>query len=88
MVYKAATKVGTVVVLGFVLFAGLYLYLSHISTNTYKVKVLFEDSKGLLRQSVVRMQGVAIGDVTSVELDESKSPPMPVNLPGKRRPSF
>lgn len=75
---RTVTKVGSVVILALLVFGGLYLYLSHLNPNTYKVKVRFEDSLGLARQSVVRMQGVAIGEVQNVTLDQSHHPPVPI----------
>lgn len=75
---RTVTKVGSVVILALLVFGGLYLYLSHINPNTYKVKVRFEDTLGVARQSVVRMQGVAIGEVANVTLDESQHPPQPI----------
>lgn len=75
---RTVTRVGSVVILALFVFGGLYLYLSHLNPNSYKIKVLFEDTLGLQRQSVVRMQGVAIGEVVDVTLDQTKHPPQPV----------
>ncbi len=75
---RTVTKVGSVVLLALFVFGGLYLYLSHLNPNTYKVKVRFEDTLGVQRQSVVRMQGVPIGEVSEVSLDQSQHPPQPV----------
>ncbi len=75
---KTVAKVGAVVVVAIALFVGLYLYLSHINPNAYTVRVRFDDTKGLLRQSVVRMQGVVIGEVKEITLDTSRRPFKPV----------
>jgi phospholipid/cholesterol/gamma-HCH transport system substrate-binding protein len=75
---RTVTKVGSVVLLALFVFGGLYLYLSHLNPNTYKVKVRFEDTLGVQRQSVVRMQGVAIGEVQNVTLDQNQHPPVPI----------
>ncbi len=83
---RTVTKVGSMVILALLVFGGLYLYLSHINPNTYKVKVRFEDTLGVARQSIVRMQGVAIGEVADVTLDQSQHPPVPnVTLAIKNR---
>jgi phospholipid/cholesterol/gamma-HCH transport system substrate-binding protein len=75
---RTVTKVGSMVLLALAVFGGLYLYLSHINPNTYKIKVRFEDTLGVQRQSVVRMQGVAIGEVSNVTLDQTQHPPLPI----------
>jgi phospholipid/cholesterol/gamma-HCH transport system substrate-binding protein len=83
---RTVTKVGSVVILALLVFGGLYLYLSHLNPNTYKVTVRFEDTLGVARQSIVRMQGVAIGEVADVTLDQSQHPPVPkVTLAIKNR---
>ena len=75
---RAVTKVGSMVLLAMFVFGGLYLYLSHINPNTYKVKVRFDDTLGLQKQSLVLMQGVSIGEVANVTLDQNQHPPQPV----------
>ena len=75
---RAVTKVGSVVLLALFVFGGLYLYLSHLNPNTYKVRVRFEDTLGVQKQSIVRMQGVAIGEVANVTLDQNQHPPQPI----------
>lgn len=77
---KAAVKVGVFALLALVLGIGGYLSLAHINPNTYIVRVDFENTNGLQRQSVVRMQGVNIGEVASVRLDTTQRPPRPVVL--------
>src|SRR5579862_6449659 len=75
---KSAAKVGILVLVGLALGTLLYFYLAHINTNTYKVTVVFNDTQGLGKQSIVRMQGVNIGEVTSVDLDTHHLPPHPI----------
>ncbi len=74
---KSAVKVGVLVLLAFVLAAGAYYYLSGINLNTYTVRVHFKDTRGLLKQSVVRLKGVAIGDVQDVKLEQSNGTLVP-----------
>ncbi len=75
---KSVAKVGMLVVVAFLVGGGLYYYLAHIRYNAYIVRVPFKDTRGLLRQSVVRMQGVAIGEVTSIDLDTRRTPFLPL----------
>src|SRR5262245_6673523 len=75
---KVVSKVGFVVLLALVLFGGLYIYLSRFNPNSYIVKVNFDTTKGLSKQSVVRMQGVNIGEVTDIKLDTMQRPIRPV----------
>jgi len=75
---KSVIKVGIVVVVALALFGGLYLYLAHINPNDYNVQVAFRDTKGLLRQSVVRMEGVAVGEVKDIHIDTTRRPPQPI----------
>ena len=75
---KSVVKVGFVVLVGLILLAVFALQLKHYRLNTYKVVVKFDNSLGLPRQSVVRMSGVAIGEVASVQLDQTVMPPRPV----------
>src|SRR5215467_12325034 len=75
---KSVIKVGIVVVIALAFFGGLYLYLAHINPNDYNVRVAFANTQGLLKQSVVRMQGVAIGEVKDIHMDTSRRPPQPI----------
>ena len=68
---KSAVKVGILVLLACVLAVGAFMYLSGIKLNTYIVRVHFKDTRGLLRQSVVRLKGVAIGEVQEVKLEQN-----------------
>ncbi len=56
-------------VVGILAVAGVYAYLLHFRPDTYLVAAIFKDAKGLVKQSVVRMQGVQIGEVESVDLN-------------------
>lgn len=67
---NSVAKVGLVVLLALVLAVGGYSYLSHQSLDTYLVKAHFKDTRGLLRQSLVRLKGVGIGEVRSVKLED------------------
>ncbi len=60
-------------------YTALILFFGHFKTNSYRVKVTFANAKGIVRQSVVRMQGVTIGEVESVDLSKT-TPPRPVVL--------
>ena len=82
---KTVAKVGGVVLFALVLFAFLFAYLSHLQPNSYLVKVRFKDTKGLGKQSVVRMQGVSIGEVTDIKLDTSHPPFEPIVTLGIRK---
>ena len=78
MEMKSAAKVGTVVILGLMLLGVMYFYLSHADPNTYIVRVAFNNTKGLVPQSEVRMRGVKVGEVKLIELDTNKQPIRPV----------
>ena len=75
---KTVTKVGVFVLVALIAFGALFTYLSHLQPNAYLVKVRFLDTKGLGKQSVVRMQGVSIGEVTDIKLDTNHPPFQPV----------
>ncbi len=75
---RSAIWVGAVVLIALVAFFSLFLYLSHQDPNTYTVKVRFDDTRGLSKQSIVRMQGVSIGEVSDVQLDTSRLPFSPI----------
>jgi phospholipid/cholesterol/gamma-HCH transport system substrate-binding protein len=75
---RSAMWVGAVVLIALGAFFALFLYLSHQDPNTYKVRVRLLDTRGLSKQSLVRMQGVNIGEVTDVQLDTSQPPFSPV----------
>lgn len=75
---KSVFKVGFVVLLALALFAGGYLFLAHLNPNAYPVRVTFANTQGLQRQSVVRLEGVAIGEVRDIKLDTTQHPPRPI----------
>src|ERR1041385_3997719 len=65
---KAALKVGLLVAVGLALGLGAWAYLAHFGFNHYRLTVYFKDTKGLLKQTPVRMNGVSIGEVESIDL--------------------
>lgn len=69
---KAAGKVGVTTLVGLVLFAGVYWYLSHglFDWTHFRLRVVFTDTNGLMVQTPVRMNGVAIGEVERIELSQ------------------
>lgn len=69
---KALIKVGVFLGVTLSLFVGLYLYLGHYQVAAYPIKVNFKDAMGLVKQSVVRMQGVTIGEVASIDLNTAQ----------------
>ena len=77
---RAAAKVGLTVIIALLVFSGSYFYLSHLNPNTYQLRVAFGETKGLVKQSIVRMQGVRIGEVKEIELDTSQRPMQPIAI--------
>lgn len=77
MEVKSSIRVGILAVIGLII--GLYLlfYLSHYNPNSYTITVYFENTLGLTTQSIVRMQGVSIGEVKSITLDTLRTPAYP-----------
>lgn len=65
---KPGLKVGIWVSIAFSVFLGSLWYLSHYNPNVYTFNVTFSDTAGLVRQSVVRMRGVTVGEVKDVRL--------------------
>ncbi len=74
MLLRSSAKVGAVVLLALALGFVLYSQLAHLKTNSYTVKLNVPDTQGLSAQSVVRMEGVAVGEVSSVDLDADNKP--------------
>jgi len=74
MLLKSTAKVGAVVLLALGLAIYLYQALSHSNGDAYKIRLNVNDTQGLGAQSVVRMQGVAVGEVLSVDLDSDNKP--------------
>jgi phospholipid/cholesterol/gamma-HCH transport system substrate-binding protein len=73
---KSAAKVGLLVVIGAVaLFFG-WRFFSHSDPNRYTLFAEFEDVKGLQRQTPVRMNGVTIGEVSSVGFSPGSLKPL------------
>ncbi len=67
---KAALKVGVLVAAGLALFGVSWGYLAHIGLNHFRLTVYFKDTKGLLKQTPVRMNGVTIGEVENIDLSQ------------------
>ncbi len=67
---KAAIKVGVMVLAGAALFGAGWWFLSHglYGMTHYRIQAVFKDTKGLLRQTPVRMNGVTVGEVEKIEL--------------------
>lgn len=73
---RAAAKVGVMVLIGLGLLYAAWYFLAHLNLNTYRIYAVFKDTKGLQRQTRVRMNGVAIGEVEKVELDRQSLRPI------------
>ena len=71
---KPTAKVGAVVLLAGTLGYYLYTTLAHIRQDSYLVRLQVTDTQGLGTQSIVRMQGVNVGEVASVDLDKDNQP--------------
>ena len=69
MYLKQAIKTGVFLVIAAIATVFIFRYLLHFQSDTYLVHVTFKDAKGLVKQSFVRMQGVQIGEVASVDLN-------------------
>ena len=69
MDFKTIAKVGAFFLIAALMLGGWLVYLAHLKPNSYRVKASFKDMKGLIPQSLVRMQGVTIGEVQKVDLD-------------------
>lgn len=63
---KSAAKVGFLVVIGAIALNFAWRFLSHSDPNRYVLYADFDDVKGLMRQSPLRMNGVTIGEVAEV----------------------
>src|SRR5258708_549994 len=69
---KAAMRVGALVLVGLGLFIAAWAFFSRdfYKINNYAIKVYFDDTKGLLKQTPVRMNGVTIGEVNSIDISQ------------------
>lgn len=65
---KSAAKVGLVMVCGIALFLAFWAFLMHLRLNRYVVSAVFDDTRGLVAQTAVLMNGKTVGEVTSVDL--------------------
>jgi len=68
---RAAARVGLAIIAGLGLLFGAWWFLSHMSLGSYALRAVFDDTKGLLRQTPVRMNGVTVGEVSGIELRPS-----------------
>ena len=75
MDWKAVAKVAVFFVVAALVLGGWLTYLAHLKPNSYEVRASFKDMKGLIPQSLVRMQGVTIGEVKKVDLDTNNLTP-------------
>jgi phospholipid/cholesterol/gamma-HCH transport system substrate-binding protein len=66
---RAAAKVGIMVLIGIVLFWGVWRFFAHLNLHRFPLYAVFDNTKGLQRQTSVRMNGVPIGEVKAIELD-------------------
>lgn len=67
---KEALRVGIVLVIAVILAYAGWAFLNRWSwSNTYIIKVPFQDTKGILPQSPLLMNGVSIGSIQSIHLD-------------------
>lgn len=86
MLTKSALKVGISAVTAFVLFFAAWAYLSHLNAGSRPYVVALNDTKGLLPQTVVRMNGVNVGEVKEVRLRSSDlKPEVVLMITGKYR---
>ena len=68
-----AYRVGLLVFLGLVIFVSGWFFLSHGLTGLshYQISATFDDTKGLVEQTPVRLNGVTIGEVEKIELSRA-----------------
>jgi len=83
---RATVKVGIAVILGLAGLIAAWSFLAHEDWNTYPLQVRFEDSRGLQVQAPVRMSGVKIGEVKTIELDpKTRKPIVTLRIDNKYR---
>src|SRR5712692_8626213 len=71
---RAAVKVGVMVVVGMGLLLAAWVFLAHLDLNHYRLYAQFDDTKGLQKQTPVRMNGVAVGEVKDIQLGSDLKP--------------
>ncbi len=76
MEVKAAAKVGAMALVGLGLLYAAWYFLAHLNLHNYHLNAVFNDTKGLQRQTPLRMNGVTIGEVEKVELDKQTLRPI------------
>ena len=83
---RAPLKVGIAAVVGFLGLFYAWAYLSRLGLDTFRVRVVFPDTRGLLAQAPVRMNGVKIGNVKDIELDmQTRKPIVTLSIARKYR---
>ncbi|MCC6729142.1 MAG: MCE family protein [Chthonomonadales bacterium] len=73
---RTAAKVGVTALAALGLLFGGWWFFSRFSLNTYDIHVVFPDTRGLVRQSPVRMNGVPVGEVRRITLRPSDLRPV------------
>jgi phospholipid/cholesterol/gamma-HCH transport system substrate-binding protein len=73
---RAPLKVGIAAIIGLGGLIGAWMFLAHLDWDSYPVRVVFPDTRGLQLQAPVRMRGVKIGTVKSIELDLTTRKPV------------
>src|SRR5258708_2514878 len=70
---RAAMRVGAMVLVGLSLFIAAWAFFSRdfYKISNYTITVYFDDTRGLLKQTPVRMNGVTIGEVNSVDIAQN-----------------
>ena len=69
---NSAFRVGLLVALGLAAFVAGWFYLSHGLTRIshYRLTAIFDDTKGLVKQTPIRMNGVTIGEIEEITLSK------------------
>lgn len=81
----SALKVGIGIALGAALFWYVFGFFSRLDLDTYPLRVVFPNTNGLIAKSPVRMNGVTVGDVASIELNSDFKPLVTLRIQKKVR---
>lgn len=73
---RSAIKVGIVALTGIGLFITAWLFFSHLDLDHYMIYATFNNTIGLQAQTPLRMNGVTIGEVKAIKLDQSTLHPV------------